>query len=143
MYVRANFLLHIYYGHVRLMLYRPFVHYISKTTTNKVDGRAQRFAVACIDASREIIRIAIEMNRRDLLVGAFWFEFYTIFSAIMALTFPILDRSHGLNISELLGEAQAGREILMHLAPRSLTANRCYQMLAVRAFNIYCKDFGF
>jgi hypothetical protein len=114
------------------MLYRPFIHYLSNTVLDKADCRARKFADACINVSRETIQIAVEMNKRELLVGAYWFEFYTIFSAIMALFFPILDRCHELDVSKLLEEAKIGRDILMHLVPKSIAANRCYQMLAVR-----------
>ena len=122
----------MYYAHVRLMLYRPFLHYISKTMTGNADQRARALAASCINISREVIQIGTAMKTQNLLVGAYWFEFYTIFSAIMALVFPILDRSHDLNISELFQDAKTGREILMHQAPISMAADRCFQMLRVR-----------
>ncbi len=119
------------------MLYRPFLHYISNSAADKTDCRAQKFANSCINVSREIIHIAVEMNVRELLVGAYWFEFYTIFSATIALFFPILDKDYVLDISELLQYAKVGRDVLMHLAPRSMAANRCYQMLIVSSLNVY------
>jgi hypothetical protein len=118
------------------MLYRPFLHYISKTMTGNADRRARTFAASCINISREVIKISTEMTKRSLLVGAYWFEFYTILSAVMALVFPVLDRSHDLDISELSQDAKTGREILMHHAPSSMAANRCYQMLGVRISSI-------
>ncbi len=113
------------------MLYRPFLHYVSQDVVGKADYRAKDFAVSCINVCREIIQIAADMNMRELLVGAYWFEFYTIFSAIVGLVFPILETSHDLDVSQLSQDAKVGRDILMHLGPQSIAANRCHQMLAV------------
>ncbi|RFU29420.1 hypothetical protein B7463_g6943, partial [Scytalidium lignicola] len=126
--LKANYLLQLHCAHVRLMLYRPFLHYISKKT-EKIDLRVKEFATSCINVSREVIRIGSEMNSRNLFFGAYWFEHYTIFSAIMALVFPIMDRNHDFDVSELLREAKAGREVLKLLSSSSMAADRCNQML--------------
>ncbi|KAH8819820.1 fungal-specific transcription factor domain-containing protein [Xylogone sp. PMI_703] len=126
---RAYYLLCLHCAHVQLLLYRPFLHYISKRA-EQTDSRAKRLAMSCIAMSRETIHIGLEMNSRDLLLGAYWFEFYTIFSAILALVVPIMDRNHDLDISELLQDAKAGREILTQLSSSCMAADRCSQMLA-------------
>lgn len=136
MNARAYYLLRLHCAHVQLMLYRPFLQYISKKTV-KSDVRATKFAMSCIAVSREAICIGSEMNSRNLLLGAYWFELYTIFSAIMALVFPIMDRNHDLDISGLLNDAKSGREVLRQLSSSSMAADRCIQMLAVSLQELY------
>jgi hypothetical protein len=74
------------------------------------------------------------MSNGGFLDGAYWFEFYTILSAILALVLPILDREHDLDAYELLKKVRAGRETLARQAHRSSTAARCSQILTVRFY---------
>jgi hypothetical protein len=68
-------LLRLSYAHVQMMLYRPFLHYVShKHCAGKnIDERSYACAAACVSVSRNIVHITTEMKKRGLLVGAFWF----------------------------------------------------------------------
>ena len=121
------------YGHAQLLLYRPFLHYVSQSFTSKpVDQRAFACANACISVSRNIIHITVEMKRRGLLIGAYWFSMYTTFFAIISILYFVLENPEGPTSHDLFREALEGKEVLAHFAKRSLAADRCTATLNVR-----------
>jgi hypothetical protein len=71
---RVQQLLRLAYAHVQMMLYRPFIHYVSqKSCTGKaIDERSYACAAACVSVSRNVVHITTEMKRRGLLIGAYW-----------------------------------------------------------------------
>lgn len=124
--IRVQQLLRMAYGHAQLLLYRPFLHYVSQSLTSQpVDQRAFACANACISVSRNIIHITVEMKRRGLLIGAYWFSMYTTFFAIISILYFVLENPDGPTSHDLFREAQEGKEVLAHFAKRSLAADRC------------------
>ena len=129
--VRVQQLLRMAYAHVQMMLYRPFLHYVSsKHNEGKpVDDRSYACAAACVSVSRNIVHITAEMQRRGLLIGAYWFTMYTTFFAILSLAFFVLENPTKPGTEEILANAAAGRDALKALARTSLAADRCSQSL--------------
>ena len=125
------------YGHAQLLLYRPFLHYVSqpsKITT--VDQRAFACASACISVSRNIIHITTEMKKRGLLTGAYWFSMYTTFFAIISILYFVLENPDSPTSHELFKDAVEGKEVLAYFAKRSLAADRCTATLNVSIFGV-------
>ncbi|KAI9727659.1 MAG: hypothetical protein M1828_005887 [Chrysothrix sp. TS-e1954] len=128
--LRARQLLRMSYAFAQMMLYRPFLHYLSKENQTKpVDKRAHTCASACISVSRNTIRIAIEMQQSGLFNGSNWFSVYTTFFAILSLIFFDLENPSHLSSAELMAEAQSGRNVLASYAARSMAADRCTETL--------------
>ena len=123
------------YAHVQMMLYRPFLHYVSaKANSGKtIDDRSYACAAACVSVSRNIVHITAEMQRRGLLIGAYWFTMYTTFFAILSLAFFVLENPTKPGSEEILANASAGRDALKALARTSMAADRCSQSLTVRS----------
>lgn len=121
------------YAHVQMMLYRPFLHYISpKSCQNKnIDKRSYACAAACIHVSRNIVHITSEMEKRGVLIGAYWFSVYTTFFAILSLVYFVTENPEKPESQEYLGDATTGYNVLKNLAIRSMAADRCMQALAV------------
>ena len=131
---RIQQLLRLGYAHVQMFLYRPFLHYVSQTSqTKSVDKRSYACAAACVSVSRNIVHITCEMNRRGLLIGAYWFTMYTTFFAILQLVFFVLENPQSSTSHDIHRDAQQGKDVLASLARRSMTADRCTQTLAVRS----------
>jgi hypothetical protein len=129
---RVQQLLRMAYGHAQLLLYRPFLHYVSQNyKSEKIDQRAYACASACISVSRNIIHITAEMKRRGFLVGAYWFSMYTTFFAILSLLYFVLENPNNPTSHELFREALAGKAVLAHFAKRSMAADRCTVTLNV------------
>jgi hypothetical protein len=116
-----------------MMLYRPFLHYVSpKSNVGRVvDDRSYACAAACVSVSRNVVHITAEMQRRGLLLGAYWFTMYTTFFAILSLAFFVLENPTKPGTEEVLANASAGRDALKALAKRSMAADRCSTALAV------------
>lgn len=120
------------FGHAQLLLYRPFLHYVSSTyKDNATDQRAFACASACVSVSRNIIHITSEMRRRGLLAGAYWFSMYTTFFAIVSILYFVLENPNSPTSVELLRDAAEGKEVLAYFAKRSMAADRCSSALNV------------
>ncbi|KAL3419637.1 fungal specific transcription factor [Phlyctema vagabunda] len=126
-FLRVQQLLRLAYAHVQMMLYRPFLHYVShKTSVGRIpDDRSYACAAACVSVARNIVHITAEMKRRGLLIGAYWFTMYTTFFSILSLLYFVLENPDGAGSAEMLQDANAGKDALEGLAKRSMAADRC------------------
>ncbi|KAF4637909.1 hypothetical protein G7Y89_g173 [Cudoniella acicularis] len=125
--LRVQQMLRLAYAHVQMMLYRPFLHYVSRKTCagKTLDERSYACAAACVSVSRNIVHITAEMKKRDLLHGAYWFTMYTTFFAILSLVFFVLENADKPGSQEILAEASDGNDALNGLARKSQAADRC------------------
>ena len=129
---RVQQLLRMSYAYLQMFLYRPFLHYVSKSKRHVVnDKRSYACAAACVSVSRNVIHITTEMSARGLLIGAYWFVMYTTMLAIISLVFFVLENPDSTTCQELLKDAVRGKDVLASLARRSMAADRCTQTLAV------------
>jgi hypothetical protein len=136
---RVQQLLRMSYAHVQMVLYRPFLHYVSQPYQNgNVDRRSYACAAACVSVSRNVIHITVEMKKRGLLIGAYWFTMYTTFFAILSLVFYVLENPNSSTSQDILHDANEGKEVLASLAKRSMAADRCTITLAVRNIPYFC-----
>ncbi|KAK4146256.1 fungal-specific transcription factor domain-containing protein [Dichotomopilus funicola] len=130
---RVRTLLRFGFAHVQMMLYRPFLHYISPRLTGgkKIEPRYYDCAAAGITVSRNIIHIGIEIQKQAVLIGPYWFILYTEFFAILSLIFFVLENPDKAGSAEILADARAGKDVIAALAKRSLAADRITAALNV------------
>ncbi len=114
-----------------MMLYRPFLHYISARRAGGQDRRAYACAAACVSVSRNLVHITTAMKRRGLLMGAYWFAMYATFFSILTLVFYVLENPNDAGTLDILKDALEGKKNLASLSKRSLAADRCTATLAV------------
>lgn len=126
-------LLRLSYAYVQMMLYRPFLHYVSQKQSSKktADERSYACAAACVSVSRNIVHITTEMEKRGLLIGVHWFTMYTTFFAIISLVYFVLENPDKAGSEEVLADAYAGKSVLSRLARVSQTADRGSTALGV------------
>ncbi|KAF2455849.1 fungal-specific transcription factor domain-containing protein [Lineolata rhizophorae] len=130
--MRIQQLLRMSYAHAQLLLYRPFLHYVSPTRRSKDgDKRTYACAAACVSVSRNIIHITAEMKKQSLLVGGYWYSMYTCFFAILSLVYYVLENPDSYNSNEIFRDANMGKETLASLSKRSMAADRCSATLKV------------
>ncbi|KIV80308.1 hypothetical protein PV11_07819 [Exophiala sideris] len=123
---RVQQLLRMSYAHVQMMIYRPFIHYVSQACqARNIDKRSFACAAACISVARNIVHITTEMKKRGLLVGSYWFVMYTTYFAILSLVFFVIENPNSPTSQDILKDAVEGRDTLAALAKRSLAADRC------------------
>ncbi|KAF7596894.1 hypothetical protein BBP40_011939 [Aspergillus hancockii] len=106
---RAKYELCMSYAHAQIYLYRPFLHYL---VTSPTDGIAAEdgfpaYASACVDASRNIIRLAQDMHRRGLLRGIQWDISNIILAASLTMLYILLARKERALRSGLVEEHSA------------------------------------
>jgi len=124
--IRVQQMLRMAFGHAQLLLYRPFLHYVSLSNKDKpVDQRAYACASACVSISRNIVHISAEMQRRGVFAGAYWFSMYTTFFAIVSILYFVLENPTNPTSFELLRDAVEGKEVLAYFSKSSMAADRC------------------
>ncbi|KAH9859840.1 hypothetical protein IAQ61_011622 [Plenodomus lingam] len=128
--IRVQQVLRMAFGHAQLLLYRPFLHYVSQSQKDKnVDQRPFACASACVSVSRNIIHISTEMRKRGLLAGAYWFSMYTTFFAVVSILYFVIENPTNPTSFELLKDAVEGKEVLAYFAKTSMAADRCSSAL--------------
>lgn len=132
---RVRQLLRISYAHVQMVMYRPFLHYVTGGSQARgVDKRSYACAAACVSVSRNIVHITTGMQKRGLLNGSFWFTMYTTYFAILSLIFFVVENPDSPTAKDgVLKDAMEGKNTLAGLAKKSMAADRCSQSLNVRA----------
>lgn len=130
-FLRCQYLLKMSFAHVQMMLYRPFVHYISRPKTPGCDERPYSIASACVNVARKIVHTAEEMQRHGLLNGAYWFTIYTTFFSVITLVYYVMVNQIDPTTIACLNDARIGKDCLLILKDRSLAANRCVKSLEV------------
>ncbi|KAJ5684143.1 uncharacterized protein N7477_000488 [Penicillium maclennaniae] len=128
---RLRQLLRISYAHVQMVMYRPFLHYVSGGSQARgVDKRSYACAAACVSVSRNIVHITTGMQKRGLLNGSFWFTMYTTYFAILSLIFFVVENPDSPTAKDgVLKDAMEGKNTLAGLAKKSMAADRCSQSL--------------
>jgi hypothetical protein len=109
---------------VQLVLYRPFLDFVSPRLSQqkKVDALSYACAAACINVSRNIIHIGSEIRKQGALSGSFWFMLYTEFFAALSLVFYVIENPEKPGSADLLADARCARQNVSRLAHKSLAA---------------------
>ncbi|KAI8966227.1 fungal-specific transcription factor domain-containing protein [Daldinia sp. FL1419] len=131
--VRVRNLLRFTYAHIQMVLYRPFLHYVSPriTADKDVNERAYACGAAGVSVARNIVHIGSEMRKQVSLVGPYWFTLFTEFFAIITLVFFVLENKDKPGSMEIFADAVAGKEIIEELSRKSMVADRISQSLAI------------
>ncbi|KAG7844815.1 hypothetical protein KL941_003555 [Ogataea angusta] len=139
-YLKANRLLHISYLHVKIILYRPFIHYLSSDHVNRPkssnDLRCIEKAKNCINVARIVVKLAEDMINKNMLSGSYWFSIYTIFFSVACLVYyvhfapPITPNGDfDPEYIAIKRDAESGKRVLDILKDSSMAARRTYNIL--------------
>lgn len=131
--IRLRQLLRISYAHVQMIMYRPFLHYVSSGCQGRgIDKRSYACAAACVSVARNVVHVTAGMKKRKLLNGSYWFTMYTTYFAILSLVFFVLENPESPTVKDgILKDALEGKNTLAGLTKKSLAADRCTQSLDV------------
>ncbi|KAL2752551.1 hypothetical protein ACRALDRAFT_1044581 [Sodiomyces alcalophilus JCM 7366] len=124
--IRVRHLLRFSYAHVQLVLYRPFLHYVSpRLSAGKyVHELSYACAAAVISVSRNIVHIGIEIRRQGVLAGPYWFMLYAEYLSILSLVFYAVENPEKPGSGDVLSDAKAGRDMMEDLKSKSHAAER-------------------
>ncbi|KAK2731840.1 hypothetical protein FQN55_004427 [Onygenales sp. PD_40] len=128
---RVRQLLRIGYAHVQMVMYRPFLHYVTgNAQERRIDKRSFACAAACVSVARNVVHITAGMKEKKLLNGSYWFTMYTTYFAVLSLVFFILENPESATVKDgILKDALEGKNALAGLAKNSMAADRCAQSL--------------
>ena len=120
-------LLQIVHAQTRWVMYRPFLHYFSsRFQPRDVDRRSYACGVAAVYASQELIRTTVDMYRKRVLSGSYWFVTSATYFAILTVVFFILENPDLPKTQPtLLSDALEGKNVLVGLTKNSLAFQRC------------------
>ncbi|KAI1435741.1 hypothetical protein GGR50DRAFT_702483 [Xylaria sp. CBS 124048] len=123
--VRIRNLLRFAFAHVQMVLYRPFLHYVSPRfcAGKDISERAYACGAAYITVARNIVHIGTEMRKQVSLVGPYWFTLFSEFFAIISLVFFVLENQDKPGSKEILADAIAGKTMIADLAAKSVIAD--------------------
>lgn len=147
-FMLANCYLHLAFLNCQIMLYRPFIHFISNGSINKkVDPRSLIRGRNCIKVARMVVKLANKMIDQNLLIGTYWFSMYTIFFSIACLIYYFHFANYAnndgvagvnyagvlfdddLNIDMIKQDIQIGRKVLDCLKNNSNSSLRIFNIL--------------
>jgi hypothetical protein len=122
-----------------MMVYRPFLHYISPRLSGDqtVDERYYACAAAGISVCRNLVHLGIEIRKKGVLMGPYWFMFWSQFFSITVLVFYVVENQDKPGSQEMLQAAKEGRDGIATLASRSQAAER-----VTNALNVGHSSFG-
>ncbi|KUJ06794.1 uncharacterized protein LY89DRAFT_397515 [Mollisia scopiformis] len=128
--IRTQLLLRLAYAHVQMVLYRPFIlHVIRTSPSDPPDMRSFACASSCIKAAMQIVWLIEGLEHRGLLISEYWFTVYITFFAVMALCMFIISNPDDPTFDDALSTAEKGRRILIKLASESVPAEKCVASL--------------
>ncbi|KIW23502.1 uncharacterized protein PV07_11695 [Cladophialophora immunda] len=130
--LRTQYLLRMSHAHVQLYLYRPFLHYLSKASTQTISSSNIAFspyAVACVQACHTILSFCGEMYRRDLLQGGGFPILHMVFGSVVTLIFIIIDSADWEGKESAFKDISIGRKAIAFLAKCNNAADRAHTIL--------------
>ncbi|KAK9237661.1 fungal-specific transcription factor domain-containing protein [Lipomyces kononenkoae] len=127
----ANRLINMAFCYVKIILYRPFIHYVGQKYKHKMtDERPYACAANCISTARTVVHLADELVQRDVLRSAHLFSVYTIFFSTAVLIYYVHEDPYNPHVHEFRKEAEVGKNVINRLKNKSAAAARTYVMLS-------------
>lgn len=149
-FILANYYIHLAFLNCQIMLYRPFIHFVSNGNITTSDPRSLIRGRNCIKVARTVVKLANKMIDQNLLVGTYWFSMYTIFFSIACLVYYYHFASNNpnspknatmgvnyagilfdddLNIDMIKNDIEIGKKVLNNLKNNSNSSLRIYNIL--------------
>lgn len=115
----------------RIILYRPFLHYLASHRNETVHEHQLRCAYQCIMASHEIIHRSEAMLHQGYLGPASWHSMYTIFMAIVAMIFYLASQADNPDAQKVRYDVELGIRILASTTCQDTGSEKCLDVLRV------------
>lgn len=134
-YTKPKKLLYLDFLLSKIVLYKPFYHYISIDPLDIPEFQFQiHMAENCIEVAKKVIQLSYEMITQNLLSGSYWFSIHTIFFSVACLKFYVYQTEKGLIRngkvdSDIYNVTQLGSEILSLLKGASNASKRTFEVL--------------
>lgn len=132
-YLKPNRYLHLDFLHAKIMIYRPFIHYIVLEVEKFPNFEFQiHMADKCINTARKVIRLAVEMDEQKLLNAVYWFSIHTIFFSVACLLYFLHQtklKQSTVPDSQIEKDCRDGFNLLLRLKNVSHASSKTFEVL--------------
>ncbi|KAK5026965.1 Gypsy retrotransposon integrase-like protein 1 [Exophiala sideris] len=129
-FIRMKYELEITSFFGKLVLYRPFLHYLGKSSNGRpTSQRASQRALACIRIASTAITRSETIQELGLLRPASWTSVYTIFLSVVCLVFLIATREGTQRPVEAWRKAESGIRLLAATQCHETCSFQCLEIL--------------
>lgn len=129
-YLKPAKLLYLDYLLAKIILYKPFIHYLA--ITSPLFDFQISMANKCIQVAHKVICLSDEMLKNDLLCASYWFSIHTIFFSVTCLMFY----QHQINLGlitekhiDVEKDCELGINILLKLKNSSPVGEKSFSVL--------------
>lgn len=120
------------YNFGQIVLYMPFIHNLRKIANGETPSKSQsRYALACIKVSSTTISHSEEIMKRGWLCSASWMSNYTIFLAVVSLSYLIAAHNGTSKPDEAWRKARSGIRLLCAVRCQDNVASPYLEILKV------------
>ncbi|KAK5298744.1 Gypsy retrotransposon integrase-like protein 1 [Exophiala xenobiotica] len=114
----------------KIVLYRPFLHYLAKSSDGRPTAqKASQRALACIRIASTAITRSEAIQQLGLLRPASWTSIYTTFLSVVCLVFLIATREGARNPIEAWRKAESGIRLLASTTCHETGSKQCLDIL--------------
>lgn len=123
--------MHICYYFAQIILYRAFLHYLTKQHDDDPTSQRQlSYAQTCVRMAKKVVETSLDHQRRGLLCPASWPSVYTVFISIVCMVFAYALRKEGTNDLQMKKDIEDGIRLLASTACTTDTGSvRCLEIL--------------
>ncbi|KAI7228304.1 hypothetical protein KC330_g7982 [Hortaea werneckii] len=129
--IRSQLMLRMYYAHVQMVLYRPFLHHALKDVrrSSRVSMKAYACGSACIKASMQVVWLAERMEASDLFNAAHWFVTLIVAFTAACLVLFVTSNQGDPTVDETAEAVRRIRDLCSRHAQHNTSMRRCLHFL--------------
>lgn len=127
-------MLRLYYAHVQMVLYRPFLHHALKGAGkgSNVSINAYACGSACIKAAMQVVWLAERMEASNLFNAAGWFVTLIIAHTAACLVLLVTSSDGDPTLDDTAAAVRRLKDVCSRHAERNNSMRRCLKFLEVR-----------
>ena len=127
-------MLRMYYAHVQMVLYRPFLHHALKDVrrSSRVSLKAYACGSACIKAAMQVVWLAERMEASNLFNAAHWFVTLIVAFTAACLVLFVTSNQGDPTVDDIADAVRRIRGLCSRHAEKNVSMRRCLHFLEVR-----------
>ncbi|KAK3671141.1 Gypsy retrotransposon integrase-like protein 1 [Recurvomyces mirabilis] len=129
--MRSQLMLRLYYAHVQMVLYRPFLHHALRNAGNgsRTSLKAYACGSACIKAGMQAVWLVEKLEASSLFNSSLWFIKFIITFTSACLTLFVTSNAGGPTVNETADAVRRIKELCRRHAHENDSLRRCLNFL--------------
>lgn len=126
-------MLRMYYAHVQMVLYRPFLHHALKDVrrSSRVSMKAYACGSACIKAAMQVVWLAERMEAHNLFNAAHWFVALIVAFTAACLVLFVTSNRGDPTVDDIADAVRRIKNLCARHAQYNTSMRRCLAFLEV------------